>query len=282
MKIKTNRLEGFFKFYSNLKTFREDQKKKEIIIFLNNVNTFYEGERIPALHNVNLKIYRGEYILILGPNGAGKTTLLETILGLLKVKNGIIEIFGHPITNARDDLRRKIGYVIQNFEMDPNQPFLVKDIVMIGRVARRGSGRPPNEQDWLAVKESLKVVGMESFMNRPIGRLSGGQQQKVLIAQALCKQPEILLLDEPFANLDLNSQEEIMRLLSYLKSIGITILLVSHGIKIPPKVDRIIMIDRGWIDVDGSLEKAYENLLFKKYIVMEQAMKNWETLGNGA
>ncbi|MHA1689851.1 MAG: metal ABC transporter ATP-binding protein [Promethearchaeota archaeon] len=249
---------------------------------MNNVNTFYEGERIPALHDVNLKIYRGEYILILGPNGAGKTTLLETILGLLKVKNGIIEIFGHPITNAKDDLRRKIGYVIQNFEMDPNQPFLVKDIVMIGRVARRGSGRPPNEQDWLAVKESLKVVGMESFMNRPIGRLSGGQQQKVLIAQALCKQPEILLLDEPFANLDLDSQEEIMRLLSYLKSIGITILLVSHGIKIPPKVDRIIMIDRGWIDVDDSLEKAHENLLFKKYIVMEQAMKNWETLGNGA
>lgn len=281
MNDKEYRLEEFSKFYSDSRKLH-GLSKNEVIISLDGVNTVYEGERIPSLYDVNLKIHRGEYVLIIGPNGSGKTTLLETILGLLKVKVGTIEVFGYPLTKARDEIRRKIGYVIQNFEMDPNQPFIVKDIVMIGRVSFRGSGKPPKEQDWVAVKESLKVVGMESLMNRPIGRLSGGQQQKTLIAQALCKHPEILLLDEPFANLDLDTQDEMLKLLNYLKSMGITILMVSHGIKIPPEVDRIIMIDRGRIVIDDALEKAYENPLFEKYIVMEQAMKNWETIKNRA
>ncbi len=275
MNHKDNRLEEFSKYYSNSNNLIT-ASKDEVIISLDKVNTVYEGERIPALHDVNLRIHRGEYVLIIGPNGSGKTTLLETILGLLKVKVGDIEVFGAPLTRARKDIRRKIGYVIQNFEMDPAQPFIVKDIVMIGRVAYRGSGKPPNEQDWKAVKESLRVVGMEELMDRPIGRLSGGQQQKTLIAQALCKHPEILLMDEPFANLDLDTQDEMIKLLNYLKSMGITILMVSHGIQIPTRVDRIIMIDRGKIVIDSTLEKAHENPLFEKYIVMEQAMENWE------
>jgi len=275
-----DRFSEFSEFFSSSKK-NLNKSRPETIISLNGVDTVYEGEKTPALFNVNLKINRGEYVLIIGPNGSGKTTLLETILGLLKVKTGTIKVFNTPLKKARVEIRRKIGYVIQNFEMDPNQPFIVKDIVMIGRVAFRGSGRPPKAQDWFAVKESLKLVGMEELMNRPIGKLSGGQQQKTLIAQALCKHPEILLLDEPFANLDLDTQEEMMNLLAFLKSMGVTILMVSHGIKIPPEVNRIVMINHGEIVINDSVVNACSNPLFEKYLVMEQAIKNWDFLKNG-
>jgi zinc/manganese transport system ATP-binding protein len=281
MAIDNKVVEEISKFFSFSKK-NQDNLKDEVVINIEGVDTVYEGARVPSLYDVNLKIKRGEYVLIVGPNGAGKTTLLETILGLLKVKVGNIRVFNHPLDKARSDIRRKIGYVLQNFEMDPNQPFIVKDIVMIGRVAYRGSGKPTNEQDWDAVRRSLRLLGMEQLMERPIGKLSGGQQQKTLIAQALSKQPEILLLDEPFANLDLDTQEKFFKLLSLMKKQGVTILMVSHGVQIPPDVDRIVMINKGRIVINNSLENACENPLFEKYLLMEQANKNWNRIKNGA
>ena len=153
---------------------------------------------------------------------------------------------------------------------------------MLFRSAYRGSGRPPKREDWEAVEQSLQLLGMEDLMERPIGKLSGGQQQKTLIAQALCKHPEILLLDEPFANLDLDTQEEMFELLATLKEMGVTILMVSHGLQIPPQVDRILMINHGRIILDEPLEEAYQDPLFEKYLVMEQAMENWNEIEKGA
>ncbi len=250
------------------------RKKDEIVISLKDVDTVYEGERFSALYDVNLDIHRGEYVFIVGPNGSGKTTLLETILGLLKVKVGQIKVFNSPLKKARNEICRKIGYVLQNFEIDPNLPFILKDIAMIGRVAIHGAGRPPKAQDWAAVKLCLKLLDLETLIERPIGKLSGGQQQKALIAQALCKYPEILLLDEPFSNLDLDAQDEMFKLLKFMKELGVTILIVSHAMQIPSEADRIIMINKGHIIVNDTPENAFQNSLFEKYMLMEKAVEN--------
>ncbi|MHA1800091.1 MAG: metal ABC transporter ATP-binding protein [Candidatus Helarchaeota archaeon] len=225
-------------------------------ILFENVNTTYEGADRPTLHDISLQIRRGEYVLILGPNGAGKTTFLETINGLLKVTSGNLKVFGYSIKKKRTWIQKRIGYVIQGYDYDPFLPFLVKDIIMMGRIGKIGVLNFPTKNDWNLAWYWLKEVNMDEFRTRPIGKLSGGQQQKVLIVRALVKEPEILLLDEPYSNLDLESKKKIsniFRLLNEEKKI--TIVLVSHEIRvIPPEITRIIFIKEGFILFDGSVQ----------------------------
>ena len=108
------------------------------VIELQNIETIYEGEQIPVIRNVNLTVKKGEFIAIIGPNGAGKTTLLETINGLLTYTVGKGLVFGKEISKNKSKIRKEIGYVIQNFEIDPLAPFLSKDIVMSGRARKIG------------------------------------------------------------------------------------------------------------------------------------------------
>ena len=164
------------------------------IIELRNVNTIYEGEKTPAIFDINLKVKQGEFVAIIGPNGAGKTTLLETINGLLNYHSGIGYVFGKEIKKNKTEIRKEIGYVIQNFEIDPLAPFLVKDIVITGRTSKIGMLRFLTNKDWNLVWKSMGLVGMIDFANRPIGKTSGGEFQKILLARALTQQPKILLL----------------------------------------------------------------------------------------
>ncbi|NHI94533.1 MAG: metal ABC transporter ATP-binding protein [Candidatus Lokiarchaeota archaeon] len=236
-------------------------------IILRNANTTYEGADRPTLHNISLKIEEGEYILILGPNGAGKTTFLETINGLLKITSGDLKVFGHSIKKKRTWIQKKVGYVIQGFNYDPFIPFLVKDIIMMGRIGKIGVLNFPSKKDWNLAWDWLKKLNMYEFRSRPIGKLSGGQQQKVLIVRALVKEPEILLLDEPYSNLDLKSKKKISNVFKSLnEEKKITILLVSHEIsEIPPEITRIIYIKEGFVLYNGSvpdfLKTEHANLL---------------------
>ena len=143
------------------------------IIELKNIETIYEGERIPVIKDINLDINYGEFISIIGPNGAGKTTLLETINGLLSYTNGEGSVFRKSINKYKNEIRKEIGYVIQNFEIDTLSPFLCKDIVMSGRTGKIGIFRFPTKKDWDKVWYSMGLVGMIDFANRPIGKLSG-------------------------------------------------------------------------------------------------------------
>ncbi|MHA1731780.1 MAG: metal ABC transporter ATP-binding protein [Promethearchaeota archaeon] len=245
------------------------QQDEEYIITLDNIDTVYSGESNPSLFDVTLRISRGEFVFIVGPNGSGKTTLLETILGLLQVNHGQFQVFNLPISKAQKIIRKKIGYVLQSFEISPDLPFLVKDVVMIGRAALVGAGHRPKKQDWGKVNEALDLVGMLEYRKRPIGKLSGGQQQKILIAQALCKDPEILLLDEPFANLDLESQESMLELFREMNQrMGTTILMVSHATQIPTWIDRVVMIQHGQVVVNAPRSYALEHPLMKNYMRM--------------
>jgi ABC-type Mn2+/Zn2+ transport system ATPase subunit len=232
-----------------------DRKGEKPIICMRELSVAYQSN--VALYNLNIDIYKGEFVGICGPNGSGKTTLLKTLLGIKEASVGIINIFGKNITNTDipKAIKLKIGYVPQQNPIDRNFPALVKDVVLMGRYAQIGIGKPFTSKDHEAVKEALKTIEMLEFKNRPIGHLSGGQQQKVLIARALVSNPEILLLDEPTAALDFKMTKKIMKLLASLnKELGLTILTIHHNFEIIREFSsRIICLDKRII-WDGSPE----------------------------
>lgn len=227
------------------------------IIDLRRIETIYEGEKIPVIYDINLKIKPGEFVAIIGPNGAGKTTLLETINGLLDYISGEGFVFRKEIKKNKSQIRKEIGYLIQNFEIDPLAPFLCKDIVMSGRTGKIGTFRFTTKKDWDKIWYSMGLVGMIDFANRPIGKLSGGEFQKILIARALAQQPRLLLLDEPFSNLDYASKIQIETLLNRIhEKYKITIVMVSHDLNfVPVGCNRIIVMDKGRIIMDDKKEK---------------------------
>lgn len=197
----------------------------------------------PVLLDVDLAVHRGEMICIVGPNGGGKTTLVKLMLGLLRPDRGKVRLFGQPPHQTR----LRVGYMPQHTQHDPLFPVTVMDIVLMGRLGRPGlmgwlGWRRPT--DWHAAREALARVGMEGFEARPFAALSGGERQRVLIARALCSGPELLLLDEPTANVDTLVES---RLLEVLRELGrdMTILTVSHDLGVVSDLaHRVICVNR--------------------------------------
>ena len=227
-------------------------------IVMEGVSVVYEGERIPAVHEVDLQVPKGQFVTVLGPNGAGKTTLLEAINGMLPSTGGRVSVLGRDVTKQGREVRKRCGYVIQNFALDPLDPFLTRDVVMMARAGPIGVLRFPNKGDWKMVDEALAMVGMTSFANRPVGKLSGGEFQKVLIARAMAQDPDVLLLDEPFANLDIDARRDALRIVEeWREERGLTVLMVSHDIaNVPPSCDRIVVIHRGRVIMDGPRDEV--------------------------
>lgn len=228
------------------------------MIHLKNVETVYEGEKTPVIRDIDLEIDEGEFLAVIGPNGAGKTTLLEAINGLLE-SEGEIEVFGKDVRTHGTEIRKNIGYVPQEFSYDSLTPFLVEDVVLMGRYGKIGLFAAPSKRDRRIMEETLEFIGISELRSRPIGKLSGGQLQKVMIARALTQTPKILLLDEPFSNLDLDSRREISEKIVSLNRTGLTILMVIHEIAtIPQECGRIVKIDHGTIEMDGDRMSVLE------------------------
>lgn len=261
---------------SNIKNIKKELVYDTPQIVLENVNTVYEGEIYPTLYDINLKVYKGEFLFIIGPNGAGKTTLLETILGILPIEKGIVEIDGESVFKNGQQIRKKIGYLIQGVEFDPQTPFLVKTALMTARTGKLGLLRFPKKEDWKIARYCYDSIRnkeeLEDYWDRPIGKLSGGMQQKVQIANIFAAEPDILLLDEPFSNLDVNSRQKVFQLFLKLNHLAnITVLCVSHGNDIPKEVDRVIMIQKGRIVLNAKRDIALKS---KKFQVYSEFMKN--------
>jgi len=242
-------------------------EEREPVIGLRNVTVVYG--RYVALYDITLDVYEGEIIGICGPNGSGKTTLFKTIVGLLKPITGDLHLFGEKIVNnIPKEIKYKIGYVPQFQPFDRNFPALVKDVVEMGRYGKAGIGKALTKKDKEIVNKALKMVGIEKLSERPIGHLSGGQQQKVLIAQALATEAEILLLDEPTSALDFKMTEELMELLDYLnRRYNLTILTINHNMELLQKFShRIICLNKA-IAYDGppktkELDEAIRKIFF--------------------
>jgi zinc/manganese transport system ATP-binding protein len=232
--------------------------REDAIIKLDDVSTIYEGARRTAIKNVNLTLKRKELVYVVGPNAAGKTTLLETINGMLPPFKGTVTVFGLNIKKRGRQVRCRIGYVPQDFMVKPGEPYSALDVVVMGRYGQIGFLNHPNKEDKAEALEAMRLIGIEDLADRPMGKLSGGQQQKVMLARALAKQPKILLLDEPFSNLDPDSRGQIPLLITKLhQEKGLTTLIVTHDIHhMLDQCTRVIVISRGRITFDGTPEKA--------------------------
>ena len=230
----------------------------DAIIKLENVSTVYEGERRPAIKGINLTLKRNELVYVVGPNASGKTTLLETINGLLPPFNGKVTVFGLNVQSNGRKIRCQIGYVPQDFMVKPGEPYTALDVVLMGRYGQIGFLHHPEAEDKKKAVEAMKLIGIEELAGRPMGKLSGGQQQKVMLARALAKNPKILLLDEPFSNLDPDSRGQIPSLITKLhKEKDLTTLIVTHDIHhMIDNCNRVIVVSNGKIMFDGTPENA--------------------------
>jgi zinc transport system ATP-binding protein len=225
---------------------------KEIIKF---ENIYFSYGNNPVLKNINFSVRNNEYVALMGPNGGGKSTMLKIMLGLIKPDSGIIKIFDKdPIIQ-----RQKIGYLAQYSSFDFSFPFSVFDLVLMGRY--RINHRHYNKGDKEEVFEALRKTQMDSFYKRHIKSLSGGQLQRVLIARAIVKNPEILLLDEPMSGVDPKAQKSIYDILIKLNK-DMAIILITHDTSVVSSdIGSVACLNRSLFyhgKAEGSLGKLAE------------------------
>lgn len=247
--------------------------KADPVITLTNVTVIYSESE--PLSGVNFEVLAGEFVGIMGPNGAGKTTLLKAIMGLVPVNSGKVEVLG--VSGARiKRIRTRIGYVPQKENIDPWFPIQVFDVVLMGRYSSVGPLRRITEIDKNKVRKVLTQVGMQKFAYHAIGHLSGGQQRRILLARALVKDPDILLLDEPTTGIDVGAQQEIINLLEHIhQERKQTVLCVTHDInRIAPLLDKVAFID-GCIKAYGSLREVLKKERLES-IYHTKALVHWE------
>jgi len=212
--------------------------------------------------NINAAIKAGEFVAVLGPNGAGKTSLLKVLLGLVSLTNGEAYINGKQPERGN----RHIGYIPQQKNFDPMLPVRGRDLVALGISGHRfGVSRVQNTA--ALVDGAIESVGASVYASMPIGLLSGGEQQRLRIAQALVGQPRIVLCDEPLLSLDLASQQTITTLLdNYRKSTGAAIIFVTHEINpVLPYVDKVLYIANGHWVIDTPERVLQSKMLSKLY-----------------
>lgn len=205
----------------------------------------------PILRDVTAAVRPGETVALLGGNGSGKTTLIRSILGLQPIDAGTIELFGTPLARFHD--WRRVGYVPQRASATMGNA-TVREIVASGRLSRRRPFLPASSADRQAVESALAKVDLLDRQRQVITRMSGGQQQRALIARALAEEPDLLVLDEPLAGLDLRTQESLAQLLTDLKHDGLAILVVLHELgPLAELIDRSVVLRNGQVIHDGPL-----------------------------
>jgi zinc transport system ATP-binding protein len=204
----------------------------------------------PVLTNVSLAVEEGEFVAIAGPNGGGKTTLVRLALGLSQPASGSVRLFGEPA--HRFSRRATLGYVAQRAQLGGQGPITVREVVAAGRLAQGGLLGPLRARDRAIVDTAIADVGLTEHARTPLSELSGGQQQRAFIAKAFAGEPSLLVLDEPTAGVDAESQEALARLLDRLhRDRGVTTLYVSHEFgAVEEVVDRLVLV-RGGIVFDG-------------------------------
>jgi iron complex transport system ATP-binding protein len=220
-----------------------------------NLSVSYNENKV--LRDFSITIYEGDFTSILGPNGAGKTTLMKALTGVIKNVTGEIFIFGKPLRYyKRRDFARHVSFLPQDPQI--SLPFLVRDIVMMGRFPylRRFEMEGPHDSE--VVDYAMRLMGIENLASRRLGELSGGEVKRVFIAQAIAQESDILFLDEPIANLDINYQNEIFRMLKkFNEEMKKTIVIITHDINHALRfARRVVLLKNGRIVREGMVDEV--------------------------
>lgn len=225
---------------------------EKVVVRFEGVSVALDGRRV--LEEIDFVVREGEFVGIVGPNGAGKTTLLRTVLGLVHPVEGRIEVFGYA---PGEHPSQMIGYVPQRQSIARNFPATVGDVVMMGSLRKLGMFGFPGNEDWRRVDDSLGLVGIRELKDRAVGQLSGGEQRRVLLAQALCASTRLLVLDEPTVGLDLPAEHEFYALLRKLvQDLALTIMAVSHDlVALAGEADELICINHR-MHIHGNAEEV--------------------------
>ncbi|MDQ6661859.1 MAG: ATP-binding cassette domain-containing protein [Chloroflexota bacterium] len=234
---------------------------QETVIELDNVSIALGGRTI--FEHMSMTVQAGEFVVILGPNGAGKSTLLKILLGLLKPSSGTVHVLG----KAPHRGNRAIGYAPQHRILEADLALRARDLVGFGLDGNKWGIGWPSRKRQASIDKALDEVNACTFADAPVGQLSGGEQQRLLIAQALLTNPKLLLLDEPLANLDIARQQEIVSLVATVcHTRNVAVLMVAHDINpLLPVVDRVIYIANGRSAIGTPDEVITSGTLTKLY-----------------
>ncbi|HEY2280086.1 MAG TPA: metal ABC transporter ATP-binding protein [Streptosporangiaceae bacterium] len=243
-----------------------DTVASDELLRLDGITVRLSGREV--LSDVSFAIRPGEFTGLIGPNGAGKTTILRVILGLLAPSAGTVTVAGQPGGSRRHRRGESlIGYVPQKLLIEPDMPLRVRDVVALGIDGNRLGVPLPSRGRRELVAETLRAVGADGYADARVGELSGGEQQRVMIAHALISRPRLLLLDEPLANLDIRSAQGIVGVLAQLaREQQIAVLISAHDMNpLAPVMDRIVYVAAGRAAVGSSEEVLRTDVLSQLY-----------------
>jgi zinc/manganese transport system ATP-binding protein len=243
-----------------------DTVASDELLRLDGITVRLSGREV--LSDVSFAIRPGEFTGLIGPNGAGKTTILRVILGLLPPSAGTITVAGQPGGTRRHRRGESlIGYVPQKLLIEPDMPLRVRDVVALGIDGNRLGVPLPSRGRRELVAETLRAVGADGYADARVGELSGGEQQRVMIAHALISRPRLLLLDEPLANLDIRSAQGIVAVLDRLaREQQIAVLISAHDMNpLAPVMDRVVYVAAGRAAVGSADEVLRTDVLSQLY-----------------
>ena len=227
----------------------------------------YPNAPKPALDSVSMTVPRGSFYAVLGPNGSGKSTLLRALLGMVPHAAGQAHVFGRPVSDwDRRALAREAGVVTQSESLA--FPITVRELVAMGRYPYLGALQSETPTDREAISKAMRMCDIENLAERFLSTLSGGEVQRTRVARALAQEPNVLLLDEPTASLDVRHEMEILELLRASADRGMTVFLITHHLDLAARfADRLLLLDRGRVAAEGeprevlqeeTLQRVYE------------------------
>jgi len=224
-----------------------------------------EGE--VALYKVSFSVKAPSFMAIIGPNGSGKSTLLKTVLGLLRPTQGSVRLLGYDSVRDGASIRRMVRYVPQRDRIELSVPIKVKDIVLMGRLLKKRPPRIASRRDKKIAREALERVDMDGFWDHPFNELSGGQRQRVLVARALAGEGPVLMLDEPLAGTDAESQRLIVQVLGeYHRESGVNVVMVTHDLNpIHSLVNDVLLLKRSVVGLGRPCDVMDPALLTQLY-----------------